>query len=93
MGEKIRGEGGKRHVLPEIENRESLLDELYRVLKPNGYRSIHFCFRIKKGRILEIVEGSKLFFLREQKGYILNFSRKNKTTFCSREVVMFLPRL
>lgn len=63
-------------VLPEIERRKSLLGESYRVLKPDGYLSTRFCFRVKKGKVLEIVEGSKLFFLREQKGHILNFSKK-----------------
>ena len=63
-------------VLPEIERKESLLRELYRVLKPGGYLSTHFCFRMKKDRIIEIVEGSKLFTLREQKGHILNFLKK-----------------
>lgn len=63
-------------VLPEIERKESLLRELYRVLKPGGYLSTRFCFRMKKDRILEIVEGSKLFTLREQKGHILNFLKK-----------------
>ena len=62
-------------VLPEIENKESLLRELYRVLKPNGYLSTRFCFRIKKERVLEIMEAASLFFLREQKGHILNFEK------------------
>lgn len=67
-------------VLPEIERKESLLRELYRLLKPNGYLSTRFCFRMKKDRILEIIEGTNLFSLREQKGHILNFSKKNNKT-------------
>lgn len=63
-------------MLPEIGRRESLLRELYRVLKPVGYLSTRFCFRMKRDKILEIVEGSKLFSLREQKGHILNFLKK-----------------
>ena len=63
-------------VLPEIENKESLLKELYRVLKQDGYLSTRFCFRIKKEEILEIMEGTNLFSLREQRGHILNFSKK-----------------
>ena len=63
-------------VLPEIEDKERLLRELYRVLKPSGYLSTRFCFRMKKERILEIMEGTNLFSLREQKGCILNFSKK-----------------
>ncbi len=62
-------------VLPEIENKESLLRELHRVLKPNGYLSTRFCFRIKKERVLEIMEAASLFSLREQKGHILNFEK------------------
>ena len=65
-------------VLPEIEDKESLLKELYRILKPNGYLSTRFCFRMKKDRILEIVEGTNLFSLREQRGHILNFSKKKQ---------------
>ena len=65
-------------VLPEIEHKESLLRELYRVLRPNGYLSTRFCFRIKKDRILEIMEGTNLFSLREQRGHILNFSKKKQ---------------
>lgn len=64
-------------VLPEIERKDSLLRELYRILKPNGYLSTHFCFRMKKDRILEIMEGTNLFSLREQKEHILNFSKKS----------------
>jgi len=63
-------------VLPEIKDKESLLRELYRVLKPSGYLSTRFCFRMKKEKILEIMEKSNLFSLREQKGHILNFSKK-----------------
>jgi ubiquinone/menaquinone biosynthesis C-methylase UbiE len=63
-------------VLPEIDDKDSLLRELYRVLKPNGYLSTRFCHRIKKDEILEIMEGANLFSLREQKGHILNFSKK-----------------
>jgi len=65
-------------VLPEIEHRESLLRELYRVLKPNGYLSTRFCFRMKKDRVLEIIDEANLFSLREQKGHILNFSKKKQ---------------
>jgi len=63
-------------VLPEIEDKKSLLRELHRVLKPNGYLSTRFCFRIKKEELLEIIGRSNLFDLREQKGHILNFSKK-----------------
>ena len=65
-------------VLPEIKHKEPLLRELYRVLKPNGYLSTRFCFRIKKERILEIMEKTNLFYLKEQKGHILNFSKKKQ---------------
>jgi ubiquinone/menaquinone biosynthesis C-methylase UbiE len=66
-------------VLPEIENTESLLRELYRVLKPNGYLSTRFCFRMKKERVLQIVEATCLFSLREQKGHLLNFEKAKLT--------------
>jgi len=62
-------------VLPEIENKESLLRELHRILKPEGYLSTRFCFRIKKEKVLEIMEATDLFSLREQKGHILNFGK------------------
>ncbi len=65
-------------VLPEIKHKESLLRELYRVLRPNGYLSTRFCFRTKKDRILEIMEKTNLFSLKEQKGHILNFSKKKQ---------------
>ena len=64
-------------VLPEIKHKEPLLKELYRILKPNGYLSTRFCFRMKKERILEIMEKTNLFSLKEQKGHILNFSKKS----------------
>ena len=65
-------------VLPEVKHREPLLRELYRVLKPDGYLSTRFCFRMKKERILEIMEKTNLFSLKEQKGHILNFSKKKQ---------------
>jgi len=64
-------------VLPEVKHKEPLLRELYRVLKPGGYLSTRFCFRMKKERILEIMEKTNLFSLKEQKGHILNFSKKS----------------
>ena len=63
-------------VLPEIEHKESLLKELHRVLKPNGYLSTRFCFHIKKDEILEIMEEAGLFFLKEQRGLLLNFGKR-----------------
>jgi len=66
-------------VLPEIKSKEFLLRELYRVLKPNGYLSTRFCFRMKKDRVLEIMEATSLFFLREQKGHLLNFEKAKST--------------
>ncbi len=63
-------------VLPEVEDKESLLRELHRVLKPNGYLSTRFCFHIKKEEILEIMKATNLYSLIEQKGHILNFEKK-----------------
>ncbi len=62
-------------VLPEIEDKDFVLRELYRVLKPDGYLSIRYCFRMKKDRILEIMDTTK-FSLVEQKDHILNFKKK-----------------
>lgn len=62
-------------VLPGTKDKETLLKELYRVLKPDGYLSTRFCFRIKKEEVLEIMDVTGLFILREQKGYILNFGK------------------
>ncbi|RJS68920.1 methyltransferase domain-containing protein, partial [Methanophagales archaeon] len=61
-------------VLPEIKDKESVLRELHRVLKPDGYVSTRFCFRIKKDRVLGIMESAG-FSLIEQKGRILNFEK------------------
>jgi ubiquinone/menaquinone biosynthesis C-methylase UbiE len=60
-------------VLPEIEDKEAVLKELHRVLNPNGYLSTRYYFRMKKQRLLRIVESTELYSLREQKGHILNF--------------------
>ena len=60
-------------VLPEIEDKEAVLKELHRILNPNGYLSSRYCFRMKKQRLLGIVESTGLYSLREQKGHILNF--------------------
>ena len=60
-------------VLPEIEDKEAVLKELHRVLNPNGYLSSRYCFRMKKQRLLRIVESTGLYSFREQKGHILNF--------------------
>jgi len=62
-------------VVPEIKDRKSLLKELYRVLKPNGYLSTRSCFRMKKDKVLEIMQATGLFSLRGQKGHILNFGK------------------
>ena len=62
-------------VLPGIKDKESVLRELHRVLKPDGYVSTRFCFRIKKDRVLGIMESAG-FSLIEQKGHILNFEKK-----------------
>ena len=67
-------------VLPEVKDREALLKELYRVLKPEGYLSTRFCFRMKRDKVLEIVETTGLFLLRGQKGHILNFEKIEKQT-------------
>ncbi len=61
-------------VLPGIKDKESVLRELHRVLKPDGYVSTRFCFRIKKDRVLGIMESAG-FSLIEQKGRILNFEK------------------
>ncbi len=63
-------------VLPEIEDKDSVLRELYRVLKPSGYLSTRYCFRMKKDRILEIMDTTNLYSLVEQKDHILNFKKK-----------------
>jgi ubiquinone/menaquinone biosynthesis C-methylase UbiE len=67
-------------VLPEIKSKGFLLRELYRVLKPSGYLSTRFCFRMKKDSVLEIMEATHLFLLREQKGHILNFEKAKLTS-------------
>ena len=62
-------------VLPEIKDKESLLRELHRVLKTRGYLSARFCLRISREEVLEIVESTGLFRLKDQKGHILNFEK------------------
>jgi len=63
-------------VLPEIEDKEFILKELHRVLKPSGYLSTRYCFRMRKERVLEIIGATDLYSLVEQKGHILNFKKK-----------------
>lgn len=63
-------------VLPEIEDKKSLLKELYRVLKPGGCLSTRYCFKIKKEKVIEIVKAIKLFSLIEEKDQILNFKKE-----------------
>jgi ubiquinone/menaquinone biosynthesis C-methylase UbiE len=62
-------------VLLEIENKESLLRELCRILKPDGYLSTRFYFRMKKDEVLQIMQVTGLFILTEQRGHILNFAK------------------
>jgi len=62
-------------VLPEIKDKESVLGELYRVLKPDGYLSTRFCFRMKRDEVLQIMQVTGLFSLRGRKGHILNFAK------------------
>ena len=62
-------------VLPEIRDMESLVRELCRVLKPDGYLSTRYCLHISKGKILEVVEAAGLFRLRQQNGHVLNFEK------------------
>ncbi len=64
-------------VLPGIKDKESVLRELHRVLKPDGYLSTRFCFLIKKERVLEIM-GASGFSLIEQKRHILNFGKRKR---------------
>ena len=63
-------------VLPEIEDKDSVLKELHRVLKPSGYLSTRYCFRIKKDKVLEIMNVTNLYSFIEQKDHILNFRKK-----------------
>jgi len=63
-------------VLPEIEDKDFVLRELHRVLKPSGYLSTRYCFRMKKEKVLEIMGATNLYSLVEQKGHILNFKKK-----------------
>ncbi|RLE70368.1 MAG: SAM-dependent methyltransferase [Thermoprotei archaeon] len=63
-------------VLPEIEDKDFVLRELYRVLKTSGYLSTRYCFRMKRDRILEIMNTTNLYSLVEQKDHILNFKKK-----------------
>ena len=67
-------------VLPEIKNKGLLLRELHRVLKPDGYLSTRFCFRMKKDELLKIMDATGLFLLEEQNGHILNFRKMAKQT-------------
>ncbi len=60
-------------VLPEIKDKYTVLKELHRVLKSSGYLSTRYCFRIKREKIIKIIEETKLFSLIEEKGNILNF--------------------
>ena len=63
-------------VLPEVKDKKALLQELHRVLNPDGYLSTRYCFRMKKERLLGIIASTGLFSLKEQKGHILDFGKK-----------------
>jgi len=63
-------------VLPEIEDKDFVLRELHRVLKPSGYLSTRYCFRMKRDRVLKVIGATNLYSLLEQKGHILNFKKK-----------------
>jgi len=51
------------------------LRELCRILRPDGYLSTRFCFRMKKDEVLQIMQVAGLFSLRGRKGHILNFAK------------------
>ena len=63
-------------VLPEIKDKERVLNEMYRILKPEGFLSTRFCFHISKEEIIELMEKTGLFTLIKQKGKILNYRKK-----------------
>lgn len=62
-------------VLPEVEDRQSLLGELHRVLNPKGYLFTRYCFRLKKEELLRIMDETGLYSLLEQKGHILKYEK------------------
>jgi len=64
-------------VLPEIKDKERVLNEMYRILKPEGFLSTRFCFHISKEEIIELMEKTGLFTFIEQKGKILNYRKKD----------------
>lgn len=63
-------------VLPEIEDKARVLKELHRILKSEGSLSTRFCFHISKEEILELMKKTGLFTLKEQKGNILTYKKK-----------------
>jgi len=63
-------------VLPDIKDRRPLLEELHRVLKPNGQLSTRYCFRLKKEEVLRIMDETGLYSLMEQKSHILNYEKR-----------------
>lgn len=62
-------------VLPSLKDPIRILKELYRILKPEGYLSTRYCFKMKRDKVLEIINSTNLYFLVEEKGHILNFKK------------------
>lgn len=58
-----------------IRHKRALLEELHRVMKPNGLLSI-WVGHMKVDDVLEIAGKNGLFSLRDQQGRLLNFERR-----------------
>jgi ubiquinone/menaquinone biosynthesis C-methylase UbiE len=61
-------------VLHEVKDKQALLEELHRVLKPDGFLSAYEP-HIKADKVLQIVEENGLFSLKEQDKGLLNFKK------------------
>ena len=61
-------------TIHSIEDKQSLLAELHRVMKPKGLLSI-LVDHMKVEDVIELVEEDGRFSLREQDGNLMNFER------------------
>jgi ubiquinone/menaquinone biosynthesis C-methylase UbiE len=59
-----------------IKDKQALLEELHRVLKPDGLLSVWAPHQPKVNKTVEIVQGNGLFSLRDQDKKLLNFKKR-----------------
>lgn len=61
-------------VLPYLEDAAPILNELHRVLRPNGVLVTRHCFRVSKEEVMERILRTHQFKLKAENGHMLFFS-------------------